>query len=182
MMPELPDVYVNQFVFQNLHSRGKTLNVGSHIDGAVLGRQPGNVNIDIFLDDPGTNQRLPVHAVADGRWLPFRPVFDSVVLGEILEHMEHEDQIKFLNEARGVLAGEGQIVATLPHVGLGDPDSDAERLYSPGGIHANHYRIVSREEIFESVESAQLEVVFFADIHYTWRANGTGFVARRKAA
>lgn len=176
-------VYRDQFTFQRLHAVGKVANVGCNTDGAGFRHVPGAINVDINAVDRVTNAtvRLPVNVLADARSLPFRAVFDSVVLGEILEHMEHDDAVAALEQARMALKPGGRVVVTMPHDKRRDagtletPAGDAQ-FYAPG-IFAYHYRSISKGELFGWITEAGLEPLLWARIHYVWGEVGSGVVA-----
>src|SRR2546421_9546 len=66
--------------------------------------------------------------LADASALPFRDdSFDSVILGEVLEHLTHPDNV--LNEAHRVLKQRGRLIITVPY-GL-HPYHDHKQTYYP---------------------------------------------------
>lgn len=169
-----PITYDGQYPFQAKYAVGRALNVGSNTDGAGI-RHRGGINIDLFRKDDHTGLELPVHAQADARHLPFGPnSFDSVVLGEILEHMQTHDAVASLKEAKTVLRPGGVVVATIPHDDRGGPDHIPE--YYPG-IAAYHYREITRHEFFDWLKAAGLKLVLWARIVHVWGKDGTGIVA-----
>ena len=96
-------LYRDQFGFQRKFAFGKVLNVGCNSDGANFGEWPGAVNIDLCTKDTNTGWLIPAHVLADARQLPFAGQFDTVVLGEILEHLDPQDAIASLTQARQAL-------------------------------------------------------------------------------
>jgi SAM-dependent methyltransferase len=169
-----PTIYQDQFDFQRRYARGRMVNVGCNTDGAGF-KQLGGVNVDLFQKDEHTGLAIPADVLADARHLPFKGnSFDSVVLGEILEHMQSHDAIHSLKEARTVLRPGGRIVATIPHDDRGGPAHAPE--YYPG-IAAYHYREISRQEFFGWIEEAGLKLRLWAQIFYCWGKQGTGIVA-----
>lgn len=169
-----PLIYNGQFPFQAKYATGRVLNVGCNSDGAGF-RQRGGVNIDLFRKDDHTGWDLPVDAQADARRLPFgKNSFDSVVLGEILEHMQTHDAVASLREAKTVLKPGGRVVATIPHDDRGGPDHIPE--YAPG-IAAYHYREITRCEFFDWIKAAGLKLIVWGKIVHVWGKEGTGIVA-----
>lgn len=169
-----PIVYDGQYPFQAKYAVGKALNVGCNTDGAGIASR-GGINIDLFRHDEHTGFKIPCHAQADARYLPFAPnTFDSVVLGEILEHMQTRDAVRSLREARTVLKPGGVVVATIPHDDRGGPP-DAKEYYP--GIAAYHYREITRSEFFEWVREAGFKLLLWAKIMHVWGKQGTGIVA-----
>lgn len=173
--------YRDQFVFQRDFCFGRALNVGSNTDGANLKRDFGAVNLDLRERDHVTGEVMPVDVIGDARDLPYRGEFDTVVLGEILEHMERADAVLSLRQAALALRAGGQVVVTLPHDTRRDagtlpvPEGDA-KFYVPG-IYAYHYRSISRRELVSWVLEAGLKVVKLARILYVWGEEGSGVVA-----
>lgn len=174
-------VYRDQFVFQREYCFGRALNVGSNTDGANLKRDFGAVNLDLRERDHVTGEAMPVDVIGDARDLPYSGEFDTVILGEILEHMEAADAIASLRQAVKALRAGGQVVVTLPHDTRRDagtlavPEGDA-KFYAPG-IYAYHYRSISRRELVSWLVSAGLKVVKLARILYVWGEEGSGVVA-----
>lgn len=175
-----PQTYDGQFGFQRRYAVGKTLNVGSNTDGSCLRRDRGAVNVDLFRRDPVTGKDLPVDLLADARALPFQSwAFDSVVLGELLEHMEREAALQTLREARR--AARARVVITMPHddrreKGTEPPIEAGKEMYAPG-VFAYHHRCISRAELLDWVKTAGLVALVWARITYVWGAEGTGLVA-----
>jgi SAM-dependent methyltransferase len=174
-------VYQDQFVFQREYCFGHALNVGSNTDGGKLKRDFGAVNLDLRLVDQATGAVMPVDVLGDARDLPYRGEFDTVVLGEILEHMERADAVLSLRQAALALRAGGQVVVTLPHDTRRDagtlpvPEGEAQ-FYAPG-IYAYHYRSISRRELVSWLLEAGLKVVRLARILYVWGEEGSGVVA-----
>lgn len=169
-----PMIYEGQYPFQAKYAIGKALNVGCNSDGAGIASR-GGVNIDLFRKDEHTGLDIPAHALADARRLPFKPnSFDSVVLGEILEHMQTRDAVASLLEAKTVLRPGGVVVATIPHDDRGGPP-DAKEYYP--GIAAYHYREITRVEFFDWIKAAGLKLTLWARIVHIWGKSGTGIVA-----
>lgn len=173
-----PQVYDGQFGFQRRYAIGRALNVGSNSDGAQFGRR-GGINVDLFAVDPVTGVRNPVQLLADARALPFPLAsFDSVVLGELLEHMEGEAAIQTLLEARRT--SKCRVVITMPHddrrdKGTEPPIEPGKEMYAPG-VFAYHHRCISREELLGWVRAVGLIPLVWARIVYVWGAEGTGLV------
>ena len=174
-------IYRDQFTYQRKHSAGRILNVGSNTDGACLARDLGAINLDLRPVDHVTGMRMPVHCLADSRALPFRESFDTVVLGEILEHMERDDAVLSLRQALAALKRGGRIVITMPHDGRRDagtletPAGEAQ-FYAPG-IYAYHDRSIGWPELAGWIAEAGLRVRERSRIRYIWGEVGSGVVA-----
>jgi len=104
-----------RFDFQIRHGNGRVLNVGSNDDHAGFGNR-GGVNLDLHPRDVYLDRPNKVDVLADCRDpLPFPPAsFDSVVFGDILEHMSDEDAVRSLKNGKAVLKDGGKIVITVP--------------------------------------------------------------------
>lgn len=184
-------IYRDQFTYQRYNSVGKILNVGSNTDGARLGYgvpgapSMGGINLDLRTVDHVTGKQMPVHVLADARALPFQQAFDTVVLGEILEHMERADAVLTLRQAIGALKRGGRVVITMPHDARRDagtletPEGDA-KFYAPG-IYAYHYRSISWPELAGWIAEAGLRVRARNRIEYVWGEVGSGVVCQREA-
>jgi hypothetical protein len=173
--------YRDQFAFQREYCFGRALNVGSNTDSGHLKRDFGAVNLDLREVDHVTGSSFPVDVLGDARGLPYRGEFDTVILGEILEHMERADAVLSLRQAVLALAEGGQVVVTIPHDTRRDagtlpvPEGEA-KFYAPG-IYAYHYRSISRRELISWMVEAGLRVVTLARILYVWGEEGSGVVA-----
>lgn len=169
-----PMLYQGQYPFQAKYSEGYILNAGCNTDGAGIAAR-GGINIDLFAHDEFTGLRIPAHALADARHLPFKQnTFDTVLLGEILEHMQTADAVAALKEAKTVLKPGGRVVATIPHDDRGGPEGAKD--YYPG-IAAYHYREITRIEFFEWLKKAGLKLTLWAQIKHVWGKMGTGVIA-----
>lgn len=174
--------YRDQFAFQREYCHGFALNVGCNTDGGHLKRDFGAVNLDLRAVDHVTGEAMPVDWLGDARDLSaFAGQFDTVVLGDILEHMERADAVLSLRQAVLALRDGGQVVVTLPHDTRRDagtlpvPEGDA-KFYAPG-IYAYHYRSISRRELMSWMVEAGLKVVTLARILYVWGEEGSALVA-----
>ena len=102
-----------QYNFQFRKAKGSILNVGCHTDSAKLKERLGAVNLDAFEICPQTGQQIVADVIADAREkLP--KGFDTVILGDILEHFDNADCIKILKNAKQSLNDGGQVVITCP--------------------------------------------------------------------
>lgn len=173
-------VYSGQWSFQIRHAIGKSLNVGCNTDGGTFGKR-GAVNVDLSLIDEASGRPIPAAVLADARSLPFCAAsFDTVVLGELLEHFESWDAVKALLEAKRAMRAGGRVVITLPH----DDRRADEQGYGPlwnkpyaAGVPRYHAREISRIELFDWIREAGLRIALWARIEYIWGKSGTGVVA-----
>lgn len=168
-------VYSSQFPFQDLYAVGRVLNVGSNNDAVGVRHHPGGVNIDLHAIDAHTQRANPIHAQADARALPFKGTFDSVILGELLEHMEREDGVTALRQAKKALKPGGRLIVTIPHEK--QEKGPEEQVYYAPGIFAYHHRLISKGEILGWITEAGFRLILWAKIVYPWGSFGSGVVA-----
>jgi len=99
--------------FQYRHAEGMVLNVGAGGDSARLKELRHAVNVDVCRTDPVSGLPNKIDRIADARDLPFPDkCFDTVVLGEVLEHLTPEGSRQAIQEARRV--ARQRIVITVP--------------------------------------------------------------------
>lgn len=159
--------------FQLKYSKGKILNIGCADDPAKL-KLLGAVNLDVCAEHPTLRTRNACDVVHDARTpLPFKDgCFDTVVFGDILEHMTKPDAIKALTNARKVIKGDGHVVITVPD---DHRDPHAQNIYESmgqpfteeytNGVKGYH-RPISREEILDTVLQAGLQPKVIQPIDY----------------
>jgi len=167
---------VTQYNFQLKNAVGDVLNVGCDIDLPGLGKR--GVNLDLNRVDSiigGVPNKLNVQA--DGRLLPFGKSFDTVILGDILEHFDSDDEVvKMLREARGVLRENGRIVVTVPDDRRPHSEQhDTQKGMYASGINVYHHP-VPRERVDLWLKNAGLGIDKYQTIDYTF-AEGHGVVA-----
>ena len=127
-----------QFAFQHRHMQGKTLNIGCNLDATLL-RERGAVNLDIWDVDPNTEWKNPIDILADARDLPYEDkVFDTAILGDILEHCDDTDAKLMVDEAKRVA---NKVIITCPEDYRGEDEQtpfDHVKEYTRGisGHHA----------------------------------------------
>lgn len=123
-----------QLAFQHRHATGKILNIGCNDDGGRF-RDRGAINVDVVERDEVTGRSIPADIIADARDLPdsLHKQFDSVLLGDILEHMTDDDAVKSLSCAKLCLRNGGDIVVTVPEDNRnGEPNNRPTNWYAPG--------------------------------------------------
>ena len=162
---------IAQFAFQVQHARGRVLNVGSDNDFAGIRARFHGVNLDIRAENPITGAPTGADIVADFRTYKVRPEFDTVILGDILEHMGRRDQLRMLRNAVRALAPGGQVIVTLPEEDGREPTaqhagSAGTEEYAPG-ISAFHLRHVTREDLDGLFNAVGLQLVIHQVIDYT---------------
>ena len=168
-------LWISQFNFQLKYATGKILNVGCDIDPAGFGKR-GAVNIDIVKVSPILKIKTKADIIADARDLPksLHGKFDTVILGDILEHMNDEDIVKSLRSAK--LCGR-KIVITCPDdsrpIRMQHKVSDNEGYIE--GISSYHERPISKEHLTSLIDIAGLTISMHQPIDYT-HFLGNGFV------
>jgi SAM-dependent methyltransferase len=166
---------VAQYTFQHRYATGKILNVGCNNDSTGFAQHRDAVNVDISKVDPYTKEPNAAHLIMDSRDLLFKPgSFDTVILGEILEHMDRPDVIKSLQEAARVLTPNGQIVVTVPE----DHRTSPEQKQYSGGIRAYHDHAITPAEAEGWAKDAGLEIRLTQPIDLTF-CTGWGFVLKK---
>jgi len=156
-----------QYNFQIKHARGRVLNIGCDVDYPGFGKR-GGVNVDIKEKSPIMGEKTAVDIVADARCLPpsLYGEFDSVVLGDILEHMSDEDATKCLQNARRALRNGGDIIVTCPN------DSRPTEQQHDGEVEAyadgesSYHVAVPRERIDRWIAGADLVEAHYQEL---WR-------------
>lgn len=167
-----------QFVFQRKWSKGRILNVGCADDPAGFNGEA--THLDLSGRNPLTGQSSAT-VTGDIRCLPdeLTGCFDTVVLGDILEHLSERDSQTAVEQATHALRNGGRIVMTVPD----DPrcakeqGSTQARLpeYAPG-IPAYHWRRISRKQLIDQIERVGLRMIHYEEIDYE-HFRGHGIVA-----
>lgn len=166
--------FVAQYAFHFKHATGKVLNIGCGHDLADI-KSLGAVNLDIALADPIHGNPNKVDILADARDLPesLHNSFDSIILGDILEHMSEEDIVKSLKCAKKCLREDGYLIITIP-----DDDRDFSRqhikdgvtgkeLYADG-ISCFHLRRISKEDLERMISGAGMSIKFIQELDYAF--------------
>lgn len=173
---------VGQFTFQHKHAQGRILNIGCASDPTGFA-QRGAVNLDVTRQDPIMGLPFPAHVVVDVReTLPSCiGEFDTVILGDILEHMIPDDQLRSIYEASRVLTPTGRLLITCPF------DTRAPAIQQAGsqgteeyaeGVSAFHADRVTREGLRAACLSVGLTIEREEVLDYNF-ADGIGLIARR---
>lgn len=159
-----------QYAYQLKHFKGKVLNVGCDIDVAGLGEK-GALNIDILETSPMTGKKNKAHLIADARDLPqkLHGKFDTVILGDILEHMNSLDALDSLKSAQQCLAPDGHIVITCPedYRPLEEQHKTTDQLEFAPGIPSYHQETKRREWLEDLFTLAGLTIVEYQRLDYT---------------
>lgn len=163
-------LYISQFNFQLKNAKGKILNVGCDIDPANL-KKIGAVNVDIVKISPILKLKTKADIIADARKLPRKlwKKFDTVILGDILEHMNNKDILSTLLSAKKCLSHSGDIVITCPN----DPRPvEAQHKVTDNegyaeGISSYHERPISIDHLSILIVQAGMKVKYYQEIDYT---------------
>lgn len=172
-----------QFSFQHKYAFGRILNIGCDEDASGFLHR-GAVNLDVTISSPLTNSTNPAHVIWDARdALPdCLGKFDSVILGDILEHLNPQDGVQALKNASRVLLPQGRIIVTVPDDAERSPQEQhacatGKETYAPG-VNALHHRPISKEALLKQITSSGLECETYQELDYGF-ATGHAVVARR---
>ncbi len=162
-----------QYDFQIRNGNGRVLNLGCNND---VGRQHrrGAINVDCRGTDPRGHKNA-ADLIADVRKpLPFpSKSFDTVILGDILEHMVDDDIHRALTNAKPLLADGGHIIVTIPEDPRGKPADSVEDEYTDG-VYSYHWRCTTRSMAEEWFKKAGLRVTKHES--YTVDCDPSGFI------
>lgn len=165
------DCLGTQFVFQRRHAIGSVANVGCATDPHRMREICGWYNVDANAIDPVSKRPNPVDLVADAR--DFNPPrkFDSVVLGDILEHMNEDDVCRTLSAAKHALNDGGRIVITVPDDVRPKPlqvrMGMTEAFYANGVSGTHDYRI-DASVIKKWCSKTGLQIQLLQQLDYTF--------------
>jgi len=171
-----------QWLFQRKHASGRVLQLGCDVDSAGFkSLRQDNVNLDVMRKHPTLGYDIDADVYADARFLPDELFgqFDSVICGEMLEHMTPDDGVKVLTNAKRALRNGGTVVITCPNDdrGLTEDIYGAETLqeYTEGvsGLH----RAMTLDELKTTIKRSGLTLQLVESIDYT-HFEGWGIVAR----
>lgn len=167
---------VAQAWFQGKHAQGRTLVVGCSDHRIQGGPGVAVTNLDLLRINPATHSPTVAEVQADARALPYADcAFETVVLGDIIEHLSDADAVQVLAEAQRVATG--RVLVTWPV----DARPRAEQSggadlgdYAPG-ISTAHPRPVTRAMVGAWCETAGLAVTHEEPLTYPF-ARGHGLV------
>jgi glycosyltransferase involved in cell wall biosynthesis len=165
-----------QFAFQQKYAYGKILNVGSDIDSSGFATLRNADNLDIVLHD---NAKVAIlGSILDPTIVDaIKDKYDSVVLGDVIEHMTHEDGVTTLKHAKTALRPstlKRHLIITCPSdprsieeqkMHSNTPGISADTTYA-GGVSIYH-RYIERDELVNMIHEAGLKIELIQDIDYT---------------
>jgi glycosyltransferase involved in cell wall biosynthesis len=158
-----------QLTFQLKHATGKILNVGCASDPADLKSWgTGTVNLDVAAEDPIFHRATKADIFADVRDLPLNgDRYDTVVLGDILEHFDPLEVPDILRKCGQCLEPGGKIVITVPNDHRPDDQqhsgSDGKEMYLDN-VHACHTHPVPRKMVEEWLRKAGFKSVVIEEL------------------
>ena len=159
-----------QYNFQFKYAEGKILNIGSHVDSIGFKNKLGAINLDRFVKCPYTDMEINPDVVADAREpLPFSDKFDTIIIGDMLEHLTEQDSVKVLQNAKSVLNDKGKIIITCP-----DDKRVADESITEG--YAFH-KPMPKKSLERLISYANMQIVKHQRIDYTF-AEGNGIICQ----
>lgn len=168
--PSWPHLKV-QWMFQRKHAKGLVLNVGCGPDMAGF-KSVGGVNVDVCEVDPGLRIKNKVDVIADVRFLPtsLYGKYDTVVLGDVLEHMSYDDGVLSLDNCRKCIKNGGQVIVTCPDDRRGlteDVHTGNPVVAYTEGVTTFH-RALPKSELEQMLKEAHLTPEYWEPIDYTY--------------
>jgi glycosyltransferase involved in cell wall biosynthesis len=164
-----------QYAFQQKYADGTILNVGCDSDASDFKGLRDAVNLDLQQNENNT-----VDVIMDmlGDHLTVNDKYDTVILGDMVEHMDYHSGIKLINNAKLFLNESGKLIITCPHdprpKHVQNPTLDPDSVYINGISHFHRY--ISEDEFIKMLAATKLNVKVIQDIDYT-HFYGTGVVA-----
>lgn len=158
-----------QYIFQHKHAKGRILNIGCDIDISNL-KERGAVNVDLLAESPIVRVPTRADVIADARELPesLHKRFDTVILGDILEHLSDEDAVKSIKSAKKCIENGGYVLITCPddcrpHEAQHSGDVDA---YAIG--ESSFHSPVPKSRLEKWVADAGLSIKHYETLDYTF--------------
>ena len=185
----VPGIYGN-YEFQNamaMRLGGKMLNAACADDPAKLGWL-GATNMDLHEIDVGSSKDFrKVANYVQGSVLEMKfsdAEFDTVILGEFLEHCKFDVAVKAINECRRVLKPGGHLVMTFPLDGRTRDEQRAGNVWPQeydAGITCHHQTWWGTKDIQTLRERSRMVEVMRAALLYllTSALGGWGLVWRK---
>jgi hypothetical protein len=161
--------FSSQYAFQHKYAYGKILNVGCDTDASDFHSTRNAINLDIQQ-----HGNAHVDIIADIRSNTVRNTiqnqYDTVIVGDLLEHMYHEDAIRTLtNASYGLKDNNSLLIITCPE----DPRTPEEQNPTltlntsyKGGV-SHFHRLVSLEELESIIARSGLQILGIQQIDCT---------------
>jgi len=167
-----------QYNFQLKHAKGKILNIGCDIDLPKFGEH-GAVNLDILEVSPITKVPTKAHFITDARELPeqFHNKFDSVILGDILEHLCDDDVVRCLKGAKKALYNGGDIIVTCPNDGRPFNEQHSGEVKAYHEDECSFHVPFEYDRLEACVQRAGLAIKHYEELDYTF-SRGHGAIIR----
>lgn len=170
--------YAAQYNFQLKNAKGRVLNIGCDVDAPEFGKN-GAVNLDILKESPIIKMPTAAHIIADARYMPEQLFgqFDTVIVGDMLEHLKDEDAVKVLKNSKKALENGGYVVVTVPN------DNRPFSEQHEGPVEAYHadessfHVAVPFERLNSWVESAGMKIEKVEKLDYTF-SEGFGVLCK----
>jgi len=159
-----------QYNFQYKHAEGKILNIGCHDDSTGFKEHLGAVNLDRWALCPYTDMEIKADVIADAREpLPFDTKFDSIIIGDVIEHLSDADTIKVLHNAKQVLSDKGKLIITCP-----DDQREAGESKTDG---YNFHHPMPKHKLEKLIRESYMRVEHYQPIDYSF-AEGHGIICQ----
>lgn len=170
--------FANQYNFQLKHAKGRILNVGCDIDIADFKSQ-GAVNVDLLKESPIAKVPTKADVIADARNLPtdLYGRFDTVILGDILEHLSDQDAVLALQNAKKALENGGNIIVTCPNDSRPFSEQHEGDVRAYAADECSFHKPVPRERLEKWIKEAGLELRYYEPLDYSF-AEGHGAIVR----
>jgi glycosyltransferase involved in cell wall biosynthesis len=171
--------FFDQYAFQQKFAFGRILNVGCDTDASEFHNLRGAVNLDVQR-----HGNAPVDIYANILEPTVRDIiekaFDTVIVGDLLEHMTFEQgTIALTNASYGLKDSNSLLIVTCPEDKRSteeqNPTLDPKSAYI-GGVSLFH-RLVNLDELIEMIAKAGLRFVY-AEQYDATHYKGWGVLCR----
>jgi len=162
--------FYSQYAFQQKYAFGDILNIGCDDDSSDFKGLRDAVNFDVTQ-----NEKNNVDVIGDARnniqsyfvdeQQETCTKFDTIIVGDLIEHLSHEDAIKILKNAREVLKSneDARIIITCPSDKRSkeeqNPTLDVNSAYKNGVSHFHRY--INENEFLQIIEESGLKIELY---------------------
>jgi len=156
--------------FQHYHAKkygGAILNVGCKEDPGRISECSDNViNLDVVDKDSSNGNALevPNFVMADFLQWEHGSYFDTVVLGEVLEHCDDIRFNQMLERCSEVLEDDGHLIITVPQDGRDKYEQYGSRdqyITYREGITSWHQNLITKEKLEKGLSDAGFYIDFY---------------------